>query len=130
MRGVYTQENAAVVPIFEAWLAPLKDLGATIVTMRNTSGTDHLSFDQVGLPGFQFIQDEIEYETRTHHTNMDVYERLQKSDLMQASVVIASFVYDAAMRDAMLPRKPMPKEPPRKEGSGPSPMPSPTPIPH
>jgi carboxypeptidase Q len=116
IRGIYTQENAAVVPIFEAWLAPLKDLGATTVTMRNTGGTDHLSFDAVGLPGFQFIQDEVEYDTRTHHTNMDVYERLQREDLMQASVVIATFVYEAAMRDGMMPRKPMPKdEPPRRE---------------
>jgi carboxypeptidase Q len=120
IRGVYTQENAAVVPIFESWMQPLRDLGVTTVTMRNTSGTDHLSFDGVGLPGFQFIQDEVEYETRTHHTNMDVYERLQKEDLMQASVVIACFVYDAAMRDAMMPRKPMPKEQPRppQEGAG------------
>src|SRR5262245_1057654 len=115
VRGIYAQENAAVVPIFESWIQPLKDLGVTAVTMRNTSGTDHLSFDSVGLPGFQFIQDEVEYETRTHHTNMDVYERLQKEDLMQASVVIACFVYNAAMRDAMLPRKPMPKEQPAAE---------------
>jgi carboxypeptidase Q len=116
VRGVYAQENAAAVPIFEAWIQPLKDLGVTAVTMRNTSGTDHLSFDAVGLPGFQFIQDEVEYETRTHHTNMDVYERLQREDLMQASVVIATFVYEAAMRDGMMPRKPMPKdEPPRRE---------------
>ena len=112
IRGVYAQENASVVPIFQAWLEPLKDLGATAVTLNNTSGTDHLPFDAVGLPGFQFIQDEIEYDTRTHHTNMDVYERLQKGDLMQASVVMAVFAYEAAMRDAMLPRKPMPKNPP------------------
>jgi carboxypeptidase Q len=122
VRGIYTQENAAVVPIFQAWLEPLKDLGATAVTLNNTSGTDHLSFDAVGLPGFQFIQDEIEYDTRTHHTNMDVYERLQKADLMQASVVMATFVYQAAMRDAMLPRKPMPKDEP-------TPTPTPTPAP-
>ncbi len=116
IRGVYAQENAAVVPIFESWIEPLKDLGVTAVTMRNTSGTDHLSFDAVGLPGFQFVQDEVEYDTRTHHTNMDVYERLQKEDLMQASVVIASFVYNAAMRDGMMPRKPMPKDqPPRPQ---------------
>ena len=116
IRGVYAQENSAVVPIFEAWVQPLKDLGVTTVTMRNTSATDHVSFDAVGLPGFQFIQDEVEYETRTHHTNMDVYERLQRDDLMQASVVIACFVYNAAMRDAMMPRKPMPKyQPPRPE---------------
>ena len=112
IRGVYAQENAGVVPIFESWIEPLKDLGVTAVTMRNTSGTDHLSFDAVGLPGFQFIQDEVEYETRTHHTNMDVYERLVKEDLMQASVVIACFVYNAAMRDGMMPRKPLPKEQP------------------
>jgi len=111
IRGIYAQENAAVVPIFEEWLAPLKDLGATTVTMRNTRGTDHESFDAVGLPAFQFIQDEIEYETRTHHTNQDVYERLQREDLMQASVVLATFVWQAASRDAKLPRKPMPPGP-------------------
>ena len=122
IRGVYTQENAAVVPIFEQWLGPVKDLGATTVTMRNTRGTDHESFDAVGLPGFQFIQDEIEYDTRTHHTNQDVYERLQREDLMQASVVFATFVWQAAMRDGKLPRKPMPKDEPR-----PSPTPAPTP---
>ena len=113
IRGIYAQENAAVVPIFQAWLEPLKDLGATTVTMRNTRGTDHESFDAVGLPGFQFVQDEIEYETRTHHTNQDAYERLQRDDLMQASVVLATFVWQAAMRDAKIPRKPMPKEEPR-----------------
>ena len=124
IRGVYAQENAAAVPIFEAWIQPLKDLGVTSVTMRNTSGTDHLSFDAVGLPGFQFIQDEVEYETRTHHTNMDVYERLQREDLMQASVVIATFVYQAAMRDGMMPRKPMPKdEPPPTPTPGLAPAP-------
>jgi hypothetical protein len=109
IRGIYAQENAAVVPIFQAWMRPLADLGATTVTMRETGGTDHLSFDAVGLPGFQFIQDEIEYDTRTHHTNMDVYERLQPDDLKQASVVIACFVYEAAMRPARLPRKPLPR---------------------
>jgi carboxypeptidase Q len=119
IRGIYAQENAAVVPIFEKWLEPLKDLGATTVTMRNTRGTDHESFDAVGLPGFQFVQDEVEYETRTHHTNQDVYERLQGDDLMQASVVLATFVWQAAMRDERLPRKPMPKEKPR---------PTPTPV--
>jgi carboxypeptidase Q len=126
IRGIYAQENAAVVPIFEAWLQPLKDLGATTVTMRNTRGTDHESFDAVGLPAFQFVQDDIEYGTRTHHTNQDVYERLQKDDLMQASVVFATFVWNAAMRDGKLPRKPMPKEVPRPT---PTPPPSPTPSP-
>ncbi len=119
IRGVYLQENAAVAPIFEAWMRPFKDLGMTTLTMRNTGGTDHLSFDAVGIPGFQFIQDPIEYETRTHHSNMDVYDRLQSDDLKQISVIVASFVYDAAMRDQMLPRKPiekpLPKEPEKKE---------------
>ena len=117
VRGVYAQENAAVVPIFEAWLEPLKDLGATTVTMRNTGGTDHLSFDAVGLPGFQFIQDEIEYEQRTHHTNYDVYERLQREDLEEAVVVMATFVWEAANRSEMLPRKPLSKA--DMEGSAP-----------
>jgi len=116
VRGIYAEENAGVVPIFESWIKPLRDLGVTTVTMNDTSGTDHVSFDTVGLPGFQFIQDEIEYESRTHHTNMDVYERLQKADLMQASVVIAVFVWQAANRDALLPRKPLPRwEPEKKE---------------
>jgi carboxypeptidase Q len=115
-RGIYTQENAAARPIFESWIEPLKDLGMTTVSERNTGGTDHESFDDVGLPGFQFIQDELEYDSRTHHSNMDVYERLQRDDLMQGSVVMAWFVYNAAMRDQMLPRKPMPKpEPPKTE---------------
>ena len=107
IRGVYLQENEAVAPIFEAWMRPFKDLGMTTLTMRNTGGTDHLSFDAVGIPGFQFIQDPIEYETRTHHSNMDVYDRLQPDDLKQAAVIVASFVYEAAMRDQMLPRKPI-----------------------
>src|SRR5450631_1246350 len=119
IRGVYLQENAAVAPIFESWMRPFKDLGMTTLSMRNTGGTDHLSFDAVGIPGFQFIQDPIEYETRTHHSNMDVYDRLQPEDLKQISVIVASFVYDAAMRDQMLPRKPiekpLPKEPEKKE---------------
>jgi hypothetical protein len=119
IRGVYLQENEAVAPIFEAWMKPFKDLGMTTLTMRNTGGTDHLSFDAVGIPGFQFIQDPIEYETRTHHSNMDVYDRLQPDDLKQIAVIVASFVYDAATRDQMLPRKPiepaLPKEPEKKD---------------
>jgi carboxypeptidase Q len=109
IRGVYLQGNDAVRPIFKAYLAPFHDLGATTLTIRNTGGTDHLSFDAVGVPGFQFIQDPIDYGTRTHHTNMDLYDRGLKSDLMQASVIMASFVYHTAMRDQMLPRKPLPK---------------------
>ena len=115
IRGVYLQENAAVAPIFETWMKPFRDLGMTALTMRNTGGTDHLSFDAVGIPGFQFIQDPIEYETRTHHSNMDLYDRLQAEDLKQISVIVASFVYDAAMRDQMLPRKPIDNRPPRRE---------------
>jgi carboxypeptidase Q len=107
IRGIYTQENAAVKPIFEKWFEPFSDLSATTITMRNTTGTDHLSFDEVGIPGFQFIQDPMDYETRTHHSNMDVYERASKEDLMEAAVIMASFVYDAAMRDQMIPRKPI-----------------------
>jgi Zn-dependent M28 family amino/carboxypeptidase len=92
----------------------------TAITMRNTGGTDHQSFDAVGIPGFQFIQDPVEYETRTHHSNMDVYDRLQSEDLKQMAVIVASFVYNTAMRDQMLPRKPieppLPREPEKKDG--------------
>ncbi|MFZ0958863.1 MAG: M20/M25/M40 family metallo-hydrolase [Candidatus Sulfotelmatobacter sp.] len=120
IRGIYLQENEAVEPIFEAWMRPFKDLDMTTITMRNTGGTDHLSFDAVGIPGFQFIQDPIEYETRTHHSNMDVYDRLQPEDLKQMAVIVASFVYETAMRDQMLPRKPiqppLPREPEKKDG--------------
>jgi carboxypeptidase Q len=108
IRGIYTQGNAAVDHIFEQWMAPLKDLGVTTITNRNTGGTDHLSFDAVGIPGFQFIQDPMDYETRTHHSNMDTHEHLQAADLKQIAVVEAIFVYNAAMRDQMIPRKPLP----------------------
>jgi carboxypeptidase Q len=105
IRGIYTQGNLAVAPIFAAWLQPFHDLGAETVTMRDTGGTDHQSFDGVGVPGFQFIQDPLEYGARTHHSNMDVYERAQRDDLMQSAVIMAAFVYNAAMRDDMMPRK-------------------------
>ena len=108
IRGVYLQQNAAMAPIFSQWIAPLKDLGVTTLTMRNTGGTDHEAFDGIGIPGFQFIQDPLDYESRTHHSNMDVYEELSPEDLAQAAVVEATFVYNTAMRDQMLPRKPMP----------------------
>ena len=108
IRGIYTQGNAAVDTIFAQWMAPLRDLGVTTITNRNTGGTDHLSFDAVGIPGFQFIQDPMDYETRTHHSNMDTYERLQPADLKQIAVVEAIFVYNAAMREQMIPRKPLP----------------------
>lgn len=108
IRGVYLQHNDMVRPIFEAWLAPFKDEGATSLSIRDTGGTDHLSFDDVGLPGFQFIQDPLDYGTRTHHSTLDVYEHAQAGDLMQAAAIVASFVYDAAMRAEMLPRKVLP----------------------
>ena len=108
IRGVYLQDNAAIAPIFSQWIAPLKDLGVATLTMRNTGGTDHLSFDTVGIPGFQFIQDELDYESRTHHSNQDVFERLQVEDLKQIATIDAIFVYNAAQRDQMLPRKPLP----------------------
>ena len=105
IRGVYLQGNEAVRPIFTTWLEPFNEIGAKTLTINNTGGTDHLSFDRVGVPGFQFIQDEIEYDTRTHHTNMDTYDHLVPEDLKQAAVIVASFVYNAAMRDEKLPRK-------------------------
>ena len=106
--GVYLQENVAETPIFAQWIEPLKDLGVTAISVRNTEGTDHESFDAVGIPGFQFIQDKLDYSSRTHHSNMDTYERLQPGDLAQAATVEAIFVYNTAMRDQMLPRKPLP----------------------
>ncbi len=108
IRGVYLQGNAAIAPIFAQWIEPLKDLGVTTLTLRNTGGTDHENFDAVGIPGFQFIQDPLDYGSRSHHSNMDTYERLQAQDLAQAAVVEAIFVYNTAMRDQMLPRKPLP----------------------
>lgn len=109
IRGIYAQNNDAVVPIFQSWLVPFKDLAASTVTYRNTGSTDHIAFDEIGIPGFQFIQDGLEYGTRTHHTNMDSYDRVNENDLMQASIIMASFVYNTAMRDEMMPRKPLPK---------------------
>jgi carboxypeptidase Q len=106
--GIYLQENIAEAPIFAQWMEPLKDLGVTTISVRDTGGTDHESFDAVGIPGFQFIQDKLDYSTRSHHSNMDTYERLQPGDLAQAATVEAIFVYNAAMRDQMLPRKPLP----------------------
>ena len=109
IRGVYLQGNEAVAPIFESWMTPFKNLGMDTLTIRNTGGTDHLSYDDVGLPGFQFVQDEIEYDTRTHHSNMDLYERVQSQDMMRNAVIVATFVYNTANRDEKLPRKPLPK---------------------
>jgi len=106
--GIHLQENLAVASIFAQWMEPLKDIGVTTITAQNTGGTDHESFDAVGIPGFQFIQDRMDYSSRTHHSNMDVYERLQPADLAQAATVEAIFVYNTAMRDQMLPRKALP----------------------
>jgi hypothetical protein len=108
IRGVYLQGNEGVRSLFRQWLAPFKDMGATTLTISNTGGTDHLAFDAIGLPGFQFIQDEIEYDTRTHHSNQDVFDRIQADDMKQASIIMAAFVYNTAMRDEKLPRKPAP----------------------
>ncbi len=118
IRGVYLQGNEAVAPIFQQWMEPFKNLGMTTLTIRNTGGTDHLSYDAVGLPGFQFIQDEVEYNSRTHHSNMDVYERIQPNDMMRNAVIVATFAYDAANREDKLPRKPLPKpQPPAARGT-------------
>lgn len=106
IRGVYMQGNEGVRSLFRQWLAPFKDMGANTLTISNTGGTDHLAFDAIGLPGFQFIQDEIEYDTRTHHSNQDVFDRIQADDMKQAAVIMAAFVYNTAMRDEKLPRKP------------------------
>jgi carboxypeptidase Q len=116
VRGVYLQGNEAVGPIFRQWLEPFKDMGASTLSISNTGGTDHLSFDAVDIPGFQFIQDPIEYDTRTHHSNQDVFDRAQEADLEQAAIIMASFVYNTAMRDEQLPRKPAPRIPSASAG--------------
>lgn len=108
IRGVYLQGNDAARPFFEAGLAPFRDMDAATISIRNTGGTDHVSFDAIGLPGFQFIQDPAAYGSITHHSDMDVYDHVEASDLMQASAIIASLVYQAANRPEMFPRKPLP----------------------
>jgi carboxypeptidase Q len=108
IRGIYLQGNEMARPVFETWFAALKDVTPGVVTARNTGGTDHQSFDAVGLPGFQFIQDDMDYETRTHHSNMDVYDRIQEQDMRQMAVIEAVFVYNAATRAEKLPRKDLP----------------------
>jgi carboxypeptidase Q len=127
-RGVYLQGNEAVAPIFQAWMQPFANLGMTTLTIRPTGGTDHQSFDAVGLPGFQFVQDPLEYGTRTHHTNLDVYERAIPEDLVQNAITIATFAYHAAMRDQPLPRKPLPKPQPAAPTPGQRPATTPTPT--
>ena len=108
VRGIYLQGNEAARPIFRKWLQPFREMGATTISLSNTGGTDHQSFDGIGLPGFQFIQDEIEYETRTHHSNQDLYDRIQADDMKQAAAIMAAFVYNAAMMEEKIPRKPAP----------------------
>ncbi|WP_316798919.1 M28 family metallopeptidase [Pedobacter frigidisoli] len=108
IRGIYLQGNAEAGPIFQSWLSPFNDLGAGTVTVNNTGGTDHQAFDAVGIPGFQFIQDPADYNTRTHHSNMDTYDRLVEDDLKQSATIIASFVYNTAQREAQIPRKELP----------------------
>ncbi|MEO8195426.1 MAG: M20/M25/M40 family metallo-hydrolase [Thermoanaerobaculia bacterium] len=115
VHGIYTQENLGAKMLFEKFIEPLEDLGVTTVTMENTGSTDHVPFDAVGLPGFQFIQDGRDYFSRTHHSNIDTYEHLAEADMKQAAVVMASFLYQAAMLDGPFPRKPLPVEPPKKE---------------
>jgi carboxypeptidase Q len=118
IRGVYLQGNEGAAPIFDTWMTPFNNLGMNTLTIRDTGGTDHLAFDAVGLPGFQFIQDPVEYGTRTHHSNMDLYERVQEEDMRKNAVIVASFVYHTANRDQLLPRKPLPKPVPAGGGRG------------
>ncbi|MFM8335844.1 MAG: M20/M25/M40 family metallo-hydrolase, partial [Opitutaceae bacterium] len=118
IRGIYLQGNEALRGVFRDWLKPLRDLGAETVTLFRTGSTDHASFDNIGLPGFQFIQDDLEYRTRTWHGNMDVYDRAIEEDLRQAAVVMATFVYQTAMRDDLLARKPLDAAPESRPGAG------------
>ncbi|OGD18701.1 MAG: hypothetical protein A2W03_08920 [Candidatus Aminicenantes bacterium RBG_16_63_16] len=108
IRGIYIQENFQVRPIFEEWMKPLQDLGVSTIALRPTEGTDHLPFDYIGIPGFQFIQDPLDYFPNLHHTNQDIYDHCVEEDLIQSAVVMAVFVYQTAMRDERLPRKPLP----------------------
>ncbi len=109
IRGIYLQGDSAAGAVFKPWFEPFKDLGASTITIRNTGGTDHLSFDAVGIPGFQFIQDSMDYGTRTHHSNQDTYDRLSEDDLKQAATIVASFVYNTSQREEMIPRVELPK---------------------
>jgi Zn-dependent M28 family amino/carboxypeptidase len=108
IRGMWMQGNLAITPIFSQWIEPLKGFGVSTLSPRIVSGSDYVAFDEVGVPAFQFIQDRLEYNSRTHHSNMDVYDRVQRGDVIQASVVLASFAYNTAMRAEKLPRKPLP----------------------
>jgi Zn-dependent M28 family amino/carboxypeptidase len=109
IRGIWLQSNPAVEPIFRQWMAPLADLGVTAIGPRSVASTDHVSFDAVGVPAFQFMVDRLEYNSRTHHSNMDTFDRVQSDDMIQHATVVAVFAYNAAMRDERLPRKPAPQ---------------------
>jgi len=117
IRGVYLQGNEASAPIFQSWMEPFKNLGMNTLAIRSVGGTDHLSYNAVGLPGFQFIQDPVEYDSRTHHSNQDLYERIQADDMMRNAVIVATFAYNAATRDDRLPRKPLPTPQPTGRGA-------------
>ena len=121
VRGIYTQGNYAIAPIFAQWIAPLKDLGVTTITNRIDDGSDHESFDEVGLPGFEFLQDELDYETRTHHSNLDTVDHLHSADLEQAAIVEAIFLWNTSEREAMMPRKPLPHPEDEKKLNAPIP---------
>ena len=118
IRGIWTQNNPGVPPIFAAWAAPLKDLGVEIISPRGVVSTDHDSFERLGVPAFQFVQERYEYNSRTHHSTMDVYDRVQPNDLKQSATVAAVFAWHAATRDAMLPRRPATPAPSRGTGPG------------
>ena len=109
IRGIYTEDNDAARTIFRRWFEPFHSMGAATLTLGRTGSTDHVSFDRIGLPGFQFIQDPLDYGTRTHHSNQDVFDRIQEDDLKQAATILATFVYNAAMLDKPIPRRPMPE---------------------
>jgi carboxypeptidase Q len=109
IRGVYLEGNEAIRPVFAAWMEPLRSLGVTTLAIRGTGNTDHASLDAIGIPAFQFVQDPLEYASTTHHSNNDVYDRVQPEDMMKNAVTIATFVYHAAVREELLPRKPLPR---------------------
>jgi len=115
IRGVYLQQNDMAAPLFEAWLAPFAEYGVSATTILNTIGTDHLSFNQVGLPGFQFVQDPLDYDVNTHHSTVDDVGHVNQGDLMQAAAVMATAVYHAAQREERMPRVPLPKALPEKQ---------------
>lgn len=119
IHGVWMQGNLAIVPIFEEWIKPLRDLEVTTLTPQSVRGSDYLSFDDVGIPAFQFMQDRLEYNSRTHHSNMDMLDRVQREDLVQMAVVVATFAYNTAARDEKLPRKPLPQPAPPPRSSQP-----------